>query len=134
MDSLPGGDPKDAIKKIADDLKEKAKSAGLGGADAFVDKLEDIKDAAAKGPGDVLDKITGAFDEFKKKIDNAIANPGSLAPGGGAMAACASYYGNAVVSKLKVVADEANELLQAIMKVAADLAEAFKSLAATMGK
>merc|ERR1740121_3380734 len=68
----PGGDMKDAIKKIADELKEKANACGLGGADDFVDKLEGIKEQAQKGPGDLLDKIMEMFEDFKKQVDKAI--------------------------------------------------------------
>jgi hypothetical protein len=127
------GDPKDAIKKISDELKEKANACGLGGADAFVDKLEGIKEQAQKGPGDVLDKIMEMFEDFKKQVDKAIEDPSSLAPGG-PLAACATYYVSTVVQKLKAVASEADGLLQEIVELGKKLIEAFKSLAETMGK
>lgn len=127
-------DPKAAITEISDKLKEKAEKAGLGGADAFVDKLEGIKEAAKKGPGDILEKIMGLFEDFKKILDKAMEDPSSISPGGGAAAACASYYGNAVVGKLKDFGDEVTTLFDEISKMAKSLGKTFQDLAETMGK
>jgi hypothetical protein len=126
-------DPKAALSKIADELKEKADEAGLGNADAFVDKLEDIKETAKKGPGEVMDKVKSVFEDFKKTLDKAIEDPSSIA-GGGAAAACAAYVGNAIVSKLKAIAEEAATIFESIKELGGSLKDAFKSLAETMGK
>merc|ERR1719281_1747093 len=80
-----------------------------------------------------MDKVKSVFEDFKKTLDKAIEDPSSIA-GGGAAAACAAYVGNAIVSKLKAIAEEAATIFESIKELGGKLTDAFKSLAETMGK
>jgi len=113
--------PADAVKKIADELKQKAEDAGMGAVETFVDKLEEITEMAKKGPGDILKAVMGGFESFKKVLDDAMADPASLAPSGGAMVSCAAWYGGAVVAKLKDFADEVTKLFDMLKEMAANM-------------
>jgi len=133
MDAL-AGDPAAAVKAIAAKIQEDVKESGLDVAEAFVDKLEDLKEQAKNGPGDLMDKVKDIMASFKEKLDAALANPASLAPGGGSLAACATWYGNAVCEKLKALAAEFQELFDAMQSVAKEMAGPFKELGKTMGE
>lgn len=124
-------DPSAGVKEVADKLKSMANECGLDKVDQFIEKLEKTKNSASDGFGDALKNIEGCFKDFQKTLSNALDNPASLAPPGG-MAACASWYGNAVAGKLKSFMDEITPLLDALKKLATDMVEPFKKLAETM--
>mmetsp|Transcript_100404 Transcript_100404/g.193810 ORF Transcript_100404/g.193810 Transcript_100404/m.193810 type:complete len:326 (-) Transcript_100404:436-1413(-) len=113
--------PADAVRKIANELKQKAADAGMGKVETFVTKLEEITEMAKKGPDQILKAMMGAFESFKKVLDDAMANPASLAPGGGAMVSCATWYGSAVVNKLKSFADEVTKLFEMLKDLAGNV-------------
>merc|ERR1719245_2948816 len=69
--------------------------------------------------------------EFKEAIESAINDPASLAPGGG-LAACASWYGGAVVAKLKELMSALEQLFDTLAKVTEDMAGPLKDLGNTM--
>lgn len=118
-------DPAAAVKKVADELQEKADEAGLGGADAFTDKLEDIKEKVSKGPGDILEAMKGKLDDLKTSLSNVDAS--SLgAPS--ALAACAGYYAAEVVKKLKGLAQEVEALFSTLVKLAGEVLGPFKEV------
>lgn len=123
-------DPKAAVNQIAEEIQKKADEAGLGKAGEFLDKLKEMKQQAEAGPGDIMDKIKSAIDDFKKKIQDAIDDPSSLAPPG--IAACASWYGNAVVAKLKDIMKDVETLIGMLTGVISDMMEKFKGLGATL--
>jgi len=123
-------DPGAAVKGIADKLQEQVKESGLDVAEQFVGQLEALKEKAQAGPGDLMDKVKGAMDDFKKKVQDALDNPSSLAPG--PLVACATWYGNAVVAKLKGLMEKVEELFKMLVKVIHDMAEPFKNLGDTM--
>lgn len=120
--------PADGLKEVAKELKEKFDEAGMGSVDEFVDKLEDIKAKAKDGPKEILDKIEGAFKGLKDKMQECIDNPSSLAPEGGGMAACASWYGNSVAGKLKDMADQSNQQVENLKKLAEQIMAPMKQL------
>jgi len=124
-------DPAAAVKAIADKMQADVQESGLDQASQFVDKLNEIKESAKSGPGDIMDRVKGVMQEFKDKLDAAMADPGSLVPGG--MAACASWYGNAIVEKLKSIAASFEELFNKIKAAAGDMAGPFKDMGKTMG-
>jgi len=133
MQGMAGmGDPAAAVKAIADKLKENVAESGMDKADAFVDKLEELKEKAKNGPGEIMDKVKEIMEGFKKTLEDALNDPASLAPGGG-LAACATWYGNAVVEKLKSLGSEFNDIFESFMKVIQDMAGPFKELGETMG-
>jgi len=123
-------DPGSAVKKIADELQNQVKESGFDVAEQFVAQLDALKQKAQDGPGDIMDKVKGAMEEFQKKIQEAMDNPSSLAPG--PLVACASWYGKAVVAKLKQLIDKVQELFQMLVKLIQDMAEPFKNLGDTM--
>mmetsp|Transcript_125186 Transcript_125186/g.389708 ORF Transcript_125186/g.389708 Transcript_125186/m.389708 type:complete len:326 (-) Transcript_125186:87-1064(-) len=135
MDALANlGDPAAAVKAIAEKMKQDVAESGMDAAEAFVDKLEDLKERARSGPCDIMDKVKEIMSSFKQKLDDALANPASLAPGGGGLAACASWYGNAVVDKLKSLAAEFQELFDIMKAAAKEMAGPFKEMGNTMGE
>jgi len=129
---LAGADPAAGMKKISDELQEKFQEAGMGAVDTFVDTLDEVKDMVQKGPGKALEAMKGQFDKLQEKLDEIMADPGSLAPPG--IAACASWYGNAVAGKLKSLKGDAQEILDAIVKLVSDLTEPMKKLGETLDK
>lgn len=128
---MAGADPKAAIQKIADELKEKFDECGMDAVEKFGDKLEAIKDKAANGPQEVMDGLKNNFTSLTDKVQEALDDPTSLAPGN--MAACASWYGNAVVSKLKDLKKEAEEIFNAAKKLGDDITEPMKKLGDVLG-
>jgi len=123
-------DPKAAVQKIADEIKEKADEAGLGKVDEFMGMLTEMKENAEKGPGDIMDKVKGAIEAFKQKMEDAMNDPSSLAPA--SIAACASWYGSAVVEKLKEIKAEIEKLFETLVKVIKDMSGPLKDLGKTM--
>jgi hypothetical protein len=106
----------------------------MGSVDEFIDSLDDIKEKAAAGPGAIMDEVKGKFDEFKGKVQNAIDNPSSLVPSGGAMAAAATWYGNAVAGKLKALMSLIEDLIKQLMDMASAVAEPMKNVGEVIGK
>jgi len=123
-------DPKVAVQKIADEIKEKANEAGLGKAEEFMGMLTEMKDQADKGPGEIMDKVKGAIEAFKQKMQDAMDGPSSLAPA--SIAACAAWYGNAVVEKLKEIMAEVEKLFEKLVEVIKEMSSSLKSLGETM--
>lgn len=119
------------MKEIVEKLKKAFDDSGMASADAFVDKLEELKKMVKEGPGDIMDKVTGAMKDFKESIQKAIDDPSSLAPAGG-MAACAAWYGNAVAAKLKDLADIASKLFESIKELAGQIKKPLEDLSKTM--
>lgn len=127
-------DPGAAVQDVASKLKDLGDECGLDKVDEFIDKLENIKESAKQGPGDVMDKVKDSFKSFKETLDNAANDPASLAPSGGGLAVCASWYGRAVAAKLKSLAEEIATLFDALVKVVGQIAQPFKELGETMGE
>lgn len=72
------------------------------------------------------------FEEFKGKVQNAIDDPSSLAPGAGGLAACATWYGSAVAGKLGALNDESSELIATLLTVVSDVDGPMKELSANL--
>jgi len=123
-------DPAAVVAEVADELKEKAAEAGIDAADAFIDTLEDIKEKAKEGAGEVAGKVMGAAEEFKTMLEDALADPSKLAPGGAG--ACASWYGNEVVKKLKELAEKIGKIVDMLKAMIDDVAGPMKELASSM--
>jgi len=128
--NIPGADPAAAIKEISDKMKADAEESGMGAVDAFIDKLEDLKEKAQEGPGEMMEKIKGAVEGVKKTMSDAMENPSSLAPS--SLAPVASWYGNEVVKKLKAISEEVEEIFKSMKELAESLATPFKEAAKTM--
>lgn len=127
---IPGADPAAEIKKISDSLTQKANDAGMGKVTDFLKSLEDIKEKITSNPTAILDEMKGKFEEFKQEITDILKDPASLAPGG--LAACASWYGGQVVTKLKELSEEVNSFVEAVMKMVGDVSEPLKNLGSTI--
>jgi len=121
------------VKKVADELKEKANEAGMDKVDGFVDELEAIKEKAKAGAGDIMDKLKESLEQFKKKIADALNDPASIAGSGGAMAACASWYGGAVCAQLKNLSSEVEDLVSIMTSQATAVAGPMKEVGEVMG-
>lgn len=133
--AIPGApDPAKAMKEIAQEIQEKFDEAGMAKVEEFTDKIDDIIDKAKDKPKQLMEEAKAKFEEFKNKIDEMLKNPSSLAPGGGAMAACADFYGKSVAAKLGSLNDEAQEMAKNISKVAEDMAGPLKQLGETLEK
>jgi hypothetical protein len=122
--------PKAAVQKIADEIKEKANEAGLDKADKFMGILTEMKEQAANGPGDIMDKVKAAIEAFKQKMQDAMDDPSSLAPA--SVAACAAWYGNAVVGKLKDIMAEVEKLFKQLVQVINDMTGPLTDLGKTV--
>jgi len=129
--NLPGGNPADAIKEIAKEVQEKFDEAGMGKVEEFTDKIDDILDKIKSGPKEKLDAAKAKFGEFKAELEKTLADPSSLAPGGG-MAACASFYGNSVAGKLGSLKTESESLIESINTIAKGMEGPLKSLGDTL--
>lgn len=125
--------PTEMVKQVAKELKEKADAAGMDKVDGFVDELEAIKEKAKAGAGDILDKLKESLESFKTKIADALNDPASIAGGGGAMAACASWYGGAVCAQLKNLSSEVEELVKIMTSQATAVAGPMKEVGEVMG-
>lgn len=132
--AIPGGNPADAIKQIATEIQEKFDEAGMGKVEEFTDKIDDIIEKVKSGPKAIMEQAKGAFEEFKGAIDGALKDPSSLAPGGGAMTACATMYGNSVVAKLGTLNDEAGSLVSGMGDVAKSMEGPLGSIQETLEK
>merc|ERR1719361_970623 len=108
-------DPKAAVQKIADEIKEKANEAGLDKADKFMGILTEMKEQAANGPGVIMAFVKAAIEAFKQTMQDAMDDPSSLAPA--SIAACAAWYGNAVEEKLKEIMAEVEKLFEKLVEV-----------------
>jgi ElaB/YqjD/DUF883 family membrane-anchored ribosome-binding protein len=124
--------PAAALKEVADELKEKFEEAGMSTVDAFVDKLEDIKDNAASAPKEILDQIQSKFKEFTDKLEEFMKDPSKLAPP--PLQAIAAWYGGAVAGKLKAMSDESSSQLEAVAKMASSIMEPMKKLGEVLTK
>lgn len=129
MPGMPA--PADTLKEVSKELQEKFDEAGMGSVESFVDKIEEIKEKAAAGPGDAMDAVKGKFDEFKGKMEEIISNPSALAPAG--LAPVAVWYGNAVAAKLIAFKEEVEGILKSLLQTAADIMDPMKSLGDTLG-
>lgn len=78
-----------------------------------------------------MDKVKEAMEGFKKGIEDAMNDPASLMPSGG-FAACASWYGAAIVAKLKELMEVVNKLVDTIVNVAKEMAGPLKDVGTTM--
>jgi len=132
MDAIPGANPAEGLKKIADEMKAKFDEAGMGSVDSFVDTLEEVKEMVEKGPAGILEKMQGLFNDFKAKMQELMDNPASIAPGGGAIAACGAWYGNAVVAKLGDLNKETEKMLQAVKDLVSQIQEPMDKLGETL--
>lgn len=129
---IPGGNPADALKQIEEELKQKFDEAGMSQVEEFTDGLDDIQEKLKKGPKELLEAAKDKLDEFKGKLQSALDDPSSLAPSGGGLATCASWYGNAVAGKLKDFSGEAEELAGQVTQMASDIAGPFQTLGETL--
>lgn len=123
--------PQDAIKKIADELKEKFDECGMGAVEKFGDKLDAIKDKAESGPKEVMEGLKGSFTGLVDKLQEALDEPASLAPE--SMAVCASWYGGSVVRQLKDLRSESEKQFAAAKKLGADIEKPMKDLKDVLG-
>lgn len=77
-----------------------------------------------------MDKVKGAIEEFKQKIQAGLDDPSSLAPAG--LASCAAWYGNAVVAKLKEIMAEIEKLVQTLLKAITDTTQTLKGVGTSL--
>lgn len=124
---LPGN-PQDGLKKISDEMKQKFDEAGMNKVEEFMDTLDEVKGMAEKGPTKILDEMKGQFEKFKAKIQEFLDNPASLAPGSGGLAACAAWYGGAVVEKIKVIGKDAEDMMGKLKEMGTQIMEPMKKL------
>jgi len=124
--------PLDAVKEVSEKLQEAGKSCGLDKVDGFIKAVEDIKTAAQKGPGDLMDKVVSAIEAFKHSVESALSNPAALANQGGPIAACGSWYAAEVVRKLKELMKDVEDIVSFVKKHAEELAKPLKSVAAVL--
>lgn len=113
-------------------MNKEMEDAGLGKVGEFQGMLEDLKTKAGSAPGDAMNVVKDALESMKKLLSDAMNDPSSLA-GSGSMASCASWYGNAVVGKLKDIAAEFQGLFDAIMKAIEGATEGFSGLGGGLG-
>jgi len=128
---MDNADPAKVVKEVAEKLEQNVKESGLDVCEQFVDALEDVKEAAKNGPGDIMDKVKGEMEKFKKGLEDAMNDPSSLMPAGG-FAACASWYGAAIVAKLKDLMAVVDKLVETIVNLAKEMAGPLKDVGATM--
>jgi len=121
--------PVDIVKKVADELKELADKAGVGNVEKIIGELEEIKVKAKRGPGDALDKMTAGVNDLKGSIKNAMDNP---VPEGGALSLCAEWYKKSIVSKLKALSDEADDIAQLVKSQSNEIGVVFQDLSSSM--
>merc|ERR1719464_1579546 len=77
-----------------------------------------------------MDQVKSAIEGFKGTIQDAMNDPSSLAPS--ALAQCASWYGNAVVEKLKEIMAEVEKLFTAFVEVIANMTKPLKDVGETI--
>jgi hypothetical protein len=137
--------PADGLKEVAKELKEKFDEAGMGAVDEFVDTLDEIKEKAASGPGDMMDAVKAKMNEFMKTIEEIIKDPSSLVPSAGPAAMLANWYANSVATKLQalkkmvedfiqMLVDVAGKVLDPMKNVGTVISEAMKTLEGTLKK
>lgn len=134
MQALAAGDPAALFKKVSDELTEKQKEVGLDKANGVVGQLEEIKTKVAQGPNEIMTMVMDAVKHIMESVEEAISNPASLIPGGGALAACASYYAKAVMEKLKSFKAEVEKLLAMFGKLAESAKATFSHLGESLTK
>jgi len=122
-------DPAAQLKQISAEIQEKFDEAGMGKVEEFMDKMDDMMDKVKDGPGAIMKAVTDKAGEIKTTLEKALNDPASLAPGGGGLAACASWYGGAVVGKLKGFSDETEAVVAQIMKIKTDVEKPLQQLA-----
>jgi len=84
---------------------------------------------AKEGPGALLKAAQDQLDVIQKKLADVLADPSSLVPGDGGLAACAAgYWGSEVAKKLSVVSDDTSGLVSTMTQIAADVQEPMKAL------
>lgn len=132
MDMIPGGDPKEIINEVSTKLKEKFDECGMGEVEGFVTKLDEVKDMVDKGPAELINKMREQFDEFKKKINDLMEDPQSLAPSGSALANCAGWYGKSVCTKLKAFNEDVQEVISMVLEMVDKLKDPIKNLGDTL--
>jgi len=125
-----GGDPAEALKKIAAQMQEKAQEAGMGAVTDFTKTLDEVQDMVKEGPSAILDGMKKLFDDFKGKMQEIQDSPGNLAPPG--VAACASWYGGVVAGRLKALQEEVMGMIEKIKSLVNDLAAPMKTLGETL--
>mmetsp|Transcript_92769 Transcript_92769/g.233757 ORF Transcript_92769/g.233757 Transcript_92769/m.233757 type:complete len:321 (-) Transcript_92769:141-1103(-) len=124
---LPGGNPADAIKAIQKEMQDAFDEAGMNKVEEMTDMLDELLDTVKKGPGSLIDSAKGQFEDMKNKLENAAKDPASLA-GGGAVAMCASYYANSVMSKLKAISGDVQNTVTGLTDTAGASAEPLKKV------
>jgi len=123
-------DPAAALKEISQQVQEKFDEAGMGKVEEFMDMMDDVMAKARDGPGALLKAAQEQVDSIQQKLSDALANPSTLVPGDGGVAACAAgYWGGEVAKKLKVVSEDTSGLVETMTKMAADVQEPMKALA-----
>lgn len=122
-------DPAEQLKKISEEIQAKFDEAGMGKVEEFMDKMDGMMEQVKDGPGPLMKAVQDKAGELRDKIDKALADPSSLSPGGGGLAACASWYGGAVSTKLGAFGDEAAGVVDALTKLKADVEKPLKELA-----
>jgi len=129
------GDPAAALKEISAEVQEKFDEAGMGKVEEFMDQMDDVMAKARDGPGMILKAAQEQVDGIQKKLEAALADPSSLVPSGGGVAACAAgYYGGEVAKKLRAVSDDTSGLVAVMTKMAEDVQKPMKDLAEGLEK
>jgi len=122
-------DPAAAVKQLATEIKEKFDEAGMGAVEEFMDQMDDIVDKAKEGSGAVIKAAREQVEGIQKKIEEALADPKSLVPGGGLAACAASCYTKSVQTKLRAFGDDSSALVETLTKLAGDVQKPLKDLA-----
>lgn len=118
----------DVVKQVGEELEKLKASCGLGKVDEFLKKLDEIKAAVANGPAELLNKVIDAAKSLQNSISEALKNPSAIAGGGGPLVACASWYGEAIVGRLKALLQEVTEVVDFIMKKIGEVTKPLKSV------
>mmetsp|Transcript_78800 Transcript_78800/g.189097 ORF Transcript_78800/g.189097 Transcript_78800/m.189097 type:complete len:319 (-) Transcript_78800:63-1019(-) len=129
--TMTSPDPAAALKEISKEVQDKFNEAGMGKVEEFVDLMEDVQTKAKEGPGGLLKAVQEQVDALLKSIDAAIADPSSVAGGGGCMV---SWYGGEVAEKLKGFSGETKDLLEDMKKMASKVQGPMKDLSEAMEK
>ncbi|CAE8642359.1 unnamed protein product [Polarella glacialis] len=125
-------DPSAAVKEVAAELEKQAKECRVDTVDQVLDKIEEIMNKAKAGPGDMIEKLAAAFEEFNGKIEKAINDPAALSNAGGPMVACASWYATEVAGKLKELVAEVTEISKVVHDKVAEAAKPLSQVATAL--
>lgn len=117
-----------AVKQIATEIKEKFDEAGMGKVEEFIDQIANIVDKAKECSGAVIRPAREQVEGIRRKLEDALADPKSLAPGGGLATCTASCYTKSVQTKLRAFADDTSVLVETMTRLAGNVQKPTKDL------